>query len=285
MDDVERMLPLYEGKMIHHFDHRWNTFEPDGATREVTLEEKQDSDYSPMPRYWVRESVVMDVLDQVENQTRNLVAFRDICRATDMRTVIATNLPIVAVGHTMPLVLSQATPKHNACLSALLCSFILDFVARQKMGGTHLTYNYFQQLSTIAPKTFETSTLWNSQMILSDWISQNVVELIYIDNDLTDFAISLGFNSAPFRWDPARRAVLRAELDAAFFHLYGITREDVDYIMETFPIVKRHDEGEHGEYRTKRMILEVYDAMAAAMRTGVAFQSALVPGPGQGERA
>src|SRR5690606_163038 len=66
---------------------------------------------------------------------------------------------------------------------------------------------------------------------------------------------------------------------AAFFHLYGITRDDVDYIMETFPIVKRKDEAAHGEYRTKRVILEIYDDMAEAMRTGVPYQTRLAPPP------
>lgn len=71
--------------------------------------------------------------------------------------------------------------------------------------------------------------------------------------------------------------MLRCELDAAFFHLYGIERDDVDYIMETFPIVKRRDEAAHGEYRTKRVILEIYDAMQQAIETGVAYQTRLDP--------
>ena len=69
---------------------------------------------------------------------------------------------------------------------------------------------------------------------------------------------------SPFRWIPERRELIRAELDAAFFHLYGLDRDDVDYIMDTFPIVRRKDEAAHGEYRTKRLILERYDAMAEA---------------------
>lgn len=77
----------------------------------------------------------------------------------------------------------------------------------------------------------------------------------------------------------ARRALLRAELDAAFFHLYGIARDDVDYIMETFPIVRRNDEKAHGEYRTKQLILEVYDAMAEAARTDRAYETRLDPPP------
>jgi len=70
---------------------------------------------------------------------------------------------------------------------------------------------------------------------------------------------------------------LRCELDAAYFHLYGIERDDVDYIMETFPIVKRKDEREFGEFRTKRVILEVFDEMRRAMESGEKYGARLVP--------
>jgi hypothetical protein len=59
----------------------------------------------------------------------------------------------------------------------------------------------------------------------------------------------------------------------------NIERDDVDYIMETFPIVKRKDEQQHGEYRTKRMILEIYDAMAEARRSGSRYQTRPDPPP------
>jgi hypothetical protein len=65
----------------------------------------------------------------------------------------------------------------------------------------------------------------------------------------------------PFRWDEERRAALRAELDALYAHLYGLTREELAYIMDTFPIVRRKDEKQWGEYRTKRLVLENYDAL------------------------
>ena len=77
---------------------------------------------------------------------------------------------------------------------------------------------------------------------------------------------------------------MRAELDAAFFHLYGIERDDVDYIMETFPIVKRKDEQRYGSFRTKELILDVYDAMAEATRAGEPYQTILDPPPGRGFR-
>jgi hypothetical protein len=78
--------------------------------------------------------------------------------------------------------------------------------------------------------------------------------------------------------------LLRAELDAAFFHLYGVSREDTDHILDTFPIVRRKDEAQFGEYRTKRLILEIYDAMQQAMDTGMPYQTILDPPPGHGPR-
>ena len=111
------------------------------------------------------------------------------------------------------------------------------------------------------------------------WILPRVLELTYTAWDLQPFARDCGYDGPPFRWDEARRFLLRCELDAAYFHLYGIARDDVDYIMETFPIVKRKDVATHGEFRTKRVILEIYDAMAAAMQGGPPYQTRLDPPP------
>ena len=97
-------------------------------------------------------------------------------------------------------------------------------------------------------------------------------------------ARDLGDDGPPFRWNEDRRFLCRAELDAAFFHLYGIDCDDVAYIMETFPVVKRKDEKDHCTYRTKDKILEIYDAMTAAKSRGTAYQTELTAPPGQGPR-
>lgn len=89
----------------------------------------------------------------------------------------------------------------------------------------------------------------------------------------------VGDDGPSFRWDPALRFLLRCELDAAFFHLYGLPRDDVDYVMDTFPIVRKNGEKAHVEYRTKRVILEIYDAMAQADASGTAYTTRLDPPP------
>jgi hypothetical protein len=134
------------------------------------------------------------------------------------------------------------------------------------------------------------------------------LELTYTAWDLEPFAQDRGYDGPPFCWDEARRFQLRAELDAAFFHLYLPSnahgdwlpavnespedlarlkesfpepRDAVSYIMDTFPIVRRKDEEKYnGDYRTKRVILEIYDAMQEAIRTGVPYQTPLDPPPG-----
>jgi hypothetical protein len=173
----------------------------------------------------------------------------------------------------------STAPTTSACLYACLCSFPLDYAARQKIGGTSLNYFLGKQFPVLAPSVYAGDTSWCPGTVLRDWLLPRVLELTYTAWDLEPFAKDVGYAGAPFRWDPARRALLRAELDAAFFHLYGIARDDVDYIMETFPIVRRNDERAHGEYRTKRLILEIYDAMAEAARTGRAYETRLDPPP------
>ena len=95
-------------------------------------------------------------------------------------------------------------------------------------------------------------------------IAGRVLELVYTAWDIRAFAQDLGDEGPPFVWDEERRAQLRAQLDAIYFHLYGIERADVEYIMSTFPIVERKDLAAHGAYRTRDLILGYYDAYATA---------------------
>src|SRR5690606_17779349 len=101
-----------------------------------------------------------------------------------------------------------------------------------------------------------------------EFICKRSLELLHTSWETQPIAGEASAGSAPYVWDDERRFWLRTELDALYFHLYGISRDDVDYIMETFPIVKRKDEAEHGCYRTKLAILEVYDEMARCRAEG-----------------
>src|SRR5712691_9610484 len=88
----------------------------------------------------------------------------------------------------------------------------------------------------------------------------------------------------PFRWDEERRMLMRAELDAAYFLLYGLERDEVDHVMDSFEALRRREERQLDEFRSRRLILDRYDAMAEATRNGRAYQTVLDPPPGQGPR-
>ncbi|MCC6776422.1 MAG: N-6 DNA methylase [Hyphomicrobiales bacterium] len=273
-----RYLPLYEAKMIHQFDHRWATY--DGLeTRDLTGCEKADPGAPALPRYWVPDA-------EVDGRLRGrwdrgwLLGWRDITNSPNERTVIASVLPRVGVGNKVPLMLLEGTNITLApALISNLASICYDYAARQKVGGTTLNFFIYRQLPVQPPPTFSSRCPWQTDRALFAWLLPRVLELIYTAWDLEAFAKDCGYGGPPFRWDDERRFLLRCELDAAYFHLYGIARDDVDYIMETFPIVKRRDMAAHGEYRTKRVILEIYDAMAEATRTGEPYQTRLDPPP------
>jgi hypothetical protein len=150
------------------------------------------------------------------------------------------------------------------------------------MGGTSLTYFYLKQFPVLPPSTYVQICASSLSQVLREWIAPRVLELTYTAHDLRGFAEDCGYTGEPFRWDEERRFLLRCELDAAYFHLYGIGREDVDYILDTFPIVRRKDEKAHGEYRTRRVILEIYDEMRRALESGGAYQTRLDPPPANG---
>jgi hypothetical protein len=94
-----------------------------------------------------------------------------------------------------------------------------------------------------------------------------------------------GYIGPPFKWNIDRRFLLRSELDAAFLHLYGIGRDDIFHLLENFHVVKGDDMAAHGEYRTRRVILEIYDEMAEAMATGQPYQTRLDPPPAHPDAA
>jgi len=245
-------LPLYEAKLIHQFDHRWATYDGD-PVRDLTDAEKHDQSCVPLPRYWVAEEEV----DAAINQSQNWhFGVRRFGRSTDERTVILSVVPHVAIGDSATIFVFDkgVSAEKVTALYYGMCSFAFDFTARQKVGGVMINQYILEQLPVLSPN-FYTPVLLN-------YIVPRVLELTYTAWDLQPFAHDLGYDGEPFTWDVDRRFQLRCELDALYFHLYGIARADVDYIMETFPIVKRKDLAEYGTYRTKETILAVYDELA-----------------------
>lgn len=404
----KRYLPLYEGKMFWHFDHRFGTYQ--GQTQaqanqkklpELNPEQHRDPDFLSLPRYWVAEDEVkaripkypeilalaMKVEDEWRDEAVNkvlsywaasywrvagneakakvllaryrrptpgdsnlsdlytwldidkcewlqeryplresdvdfiascqsdpmpiaeellerfsphwFVAFRDVTNSVVVRTSVFSIIPRVAVGHKAPLVFSSQKPIETLPMVSILNSFVFDYIARQSLGGSSMGYFILKQLPVIKPDMLSKATPWAADTTLGKWLFGRVLELCQTAWDVVSISEDCGCVMPPFVWDEDRRFLIRAELDAAFFHLYlggrqqwteegsqalvdyfPSPRHAVEYIMGTFRILKERDEATYGSFKTKDTILEAYDAMAEAIRSGKPYQTRLDPPPG-----
>jgi hypothetical protein len=137
-----------------------------------------------------------------------------------------------------------------------------------------------KQLPVLPPAVYARPCAWSPGETLAEWLRPRVLELVYTAWDLAPAARDLGDSGPPFRWEPERRAQLRAELDAAFFLLYGLTRSQVEFVLGTFPVLRANEEKAFGDYRTARLVLTAYDALVAAQTLGEPYRSPLAPPPG-----
>ncbi len=244
----DRYLPLYESKNMHHYNHRWASYSGDTAEM-ATDHDKRNPQFVIFPRFGVPE---YKVIQKIGHRKSYLLCWRYTARSTDERTMIPAIIPFAGIGNNLPILQSHSHLGSPTILS-IISSFIFDFITRQKV-SVQINFLTVKQLAILPPESFTNITTF---------IKPRVLELTYTAWDLTGFAEDLGYHGPPFRWDDDRRALMRAELDALMFHLYGINRDDVDYIMDTFPIVKRRDRERYdGTYRTKDLILDRYDALA-----------------------
>ena len=271
------MLPLYEGKMGHQFDHHFATFHGIGDDDIIP-----NSDRGPtavvQPRYWIAASVT------AERQARRswgttacLLGHRRVARSTDERTSIATLLPWGPASYgwilsTGPDVTSLAT------LVACFNSFAHDYCLRNALSQASIPQGTSEQIPVPLPTRVFTACAWDARLTVADWVKDRVRELTYTSWDMAPAARDLGDAGPPFVWDAERRAALRAELDGAFFHLYGIDRVDTEYILSTFPVANRRDSD------LAHRVLDAYDRIRTAIESGESFVSILDPPPGHGRR-
>lgn len=296
---AERYTPLYEQNLVHLYNHRFASFRAsDGQVSVDTSQEIEDprlanpSELS-LPRFWVPSDAVRDASDGLLLSPASLIGFRRSVRNTDARTALFFAPP--AVGYGDSVFLLQTSAASPAGLLGALCSFVFDYQARQALGGSNASFFIMKQLPLVAPATLE------GHGALLRLMSGGILELSATADDMSPFSKDLWpeGDGAVFRYDPERRFEIRCELDAAFFHLYLGSPEEwsrtaspellkslpnpraaVEYIMETFPIVKRKDIDAHGHYRTKDRILELYDKLQTCLATDQPFTSSLNPPPG-----
>ena len=267
-------VPLYVGRMIHQFDHRAASVEVNAEnlhnaalSGDISAEQKADPTFVPTPQYWVPESKA-----SFPAGLEWTIAFRDIARATDVRTMIAAAVPSVGLGNKAPAIFPEnvdSDQSNAALLLANLDATVLDFVVRQKAHSTNLNWYIVEQLPVVPPDRYETIRFGHKTA--GEIVREAVLELTYTAHDMVPFARDMGHVDEagkvkpPFPWNEDRRLILRSRLDAVFFHLYGVTdRDDIRYIYSTFPIVEREEKAAYGGvYRSCELCLTWMNALAA----------------------
>jgi hypothetical protein len=267
-------LPLYEAKMVQMYDHRAASVVVDeanwmrqGQTDATTLVQHQNPEYTVKPRWWVEADHVSETLGAAVRPA--YIAYKDVTSPTNTRTMIAALIPHVAVLNSAPLILTDGriTETQQGCLLGNLNSVVLDFVARQKVGGLHLNFFIVEQLPAFAPDFYQRRCAWSKREKLAKWIADRVLKLTCVSHDMKPLAEAAKFKPLIHKWDPGERAELQAELDAAFFLLYGVRREDMEYILSTFNGIRKESEGALPGTTTRERILACYDRFWEAAAT------------------
>ncbi|HIT96634.1 MAG TPA: N-6 DNA methylase [Candidatus Aphodousia faecavium] len=275
----EGYVPLYEGKLFHQFDNRWATFDKVNAKgepveRDVTQTEKEDSTYKIQPRYWVdAQEVSARFIDRKTGASwwnePWMFALRNITRATDERTVICSVLPSkLGLGHSASVLCSKRGEAYRVCLCANLNSLIVEFVARLKQSGANLNNFIVKQLPVLPP------SLYSKEDVA--YIKERVAKLTRTNDEINKLWLT-EYPTYKFQ-KPEERLQIRAELDAYYAHLYGLTRDELRYILDpsdvmgkdfhsvTFPGLKANEKKKFGEYLTQRLVLEAYDNLVKTER-------------------
>ena len=278
--DGREVYPLYEGKMFWHFDHRYGTYENQtekqankGVLPRVPDEMHGAPDYQIQPRYWVDTRLTKETLAE-DAGAPWLFSWRDV--GPSERTFIGTVLPLTAMGHASPYLATEAPAEDALALTAILSSLVVDYAVRQK--SSRMTFFIIEQLPMLERPKLDEAPAWLGEEVRA-WLNNRAIELYYTNWELQGLAESIGRETPPFRWDPSRRRILQAEIDAAVLHLYGLDGEQANWVVDSFPVLRKYEERDHGEFRTKQLVLAAYDAMAKAKASGTAYQTPLSPPP------
>lgn len=274
--------PLYEGKMVQAYDHRAadivlaaaNVFRP-GQGSDLDEQDHADPARQPTPRYWVPAG------EAGWNAPSDwCLAIKDVTSVTNMRTTIATMIPKVGAGHTLPVLFPKKDVDATAhasiapLLLANMNTIAFDYLARQKVHGNHLAWYLLEQLPVISPENYARQLGSKSAIKI---VHDAVLELTYTAHDMAPFARDLGYVDTtgevlpPFAWDEERRFTLRSKLDALYLILYGVwdaenpakSREDINYIYSTFQVLERDEQKVFGRFRSPELALLWINALMA----------------------
>jgi hypothetical protein len=299
-------FPFYEGRMAWLYDHHLNVYDESGVDlREVRTKPPM---LTITPQYYINSTEVQRRLLNKTWKFGWFIGLRRVTNNTNERMIVSAVTPMYAVANSWYVTFLDTNAILSSFILALFCSIPFDYIARNSTGQPSLTYSVIYQLpvpkpssisktllSSIVPRIIELSfTAWDIKAFADDvwkeagdelkatirqqwdensaatggheWTPPNWAE--QPDNPNTP-----GYEGCPlppFKWDEERRAILKAELDAIYAKLYGLTTEELRYILdsqdvygpdfpgETFRVLKEKEIRLYGEYRTKRLVMEAW---------------------------
>lgn len=278
---IKRMRPLVQGRLFHLFDHRFTSFNSEDEAVEPSLSNKSDPNFEVMPKLWVSETYVEAKAARWTHHW--FFVFRNIGRATDIRSFIGSVVPRSGVANSAPIMLIPGNG-NIGIVQPLLSSLAFDYLIRQKLGGTTMNFFIVEQVPVPTPEMISGDCPWDRQHTFGSWISTRASELTYTSYSLSGLAEECSWGEAPFVYDVQRRLHITAELNAGIFHLYALRRDEVVTALDNFSVLAVEEIKLWGEYRSKRLILEMFDAMQTSIDSGRPYCCPINPQPGAGSR-
>ena len=266
-----KWVPLYEGKMVQAFDHRAasivvnlaNVHRP-ARPLPATVDQHRDPNWLPEPQFWISSRATN------LQGTPFLIGLKHVTATTNIRSMIAALIPGVGAGNSLPVLIGTKgfTARTGALIVANLNSILLDYVLRQKVQGQNLNLFILEQLPVVPLLNYDRVSFGSKSA--ADLVRECVLELTYTAQDMAPFAREMGYLDEtaevlpPVSWNEERRLLLRAKLDAVYFHLYGVVdRDEICYVYSTFPIVERQEQATYGTYRSLDLCLAWINALSA----------------------
>lgn len=276
-------FPLYEGRMVGQFDYRAKTYDSGHGNSSIWIERPfGDPAKKIVPQWYVLPSKIPEKLG--DRCSRYRVCFRDVAQPRDVRSLIAALIPAgVICGDKVPT-LDFGWDHDWAYLPwlAVANSFVMDWMARSKLSSPKMSFTLVDSLPFPRPTLKDSWVQRVAPLVLR--LSCTGPEMTAFWNRMADLNLCV---HVPPHETPrhaliheSERMIARAELDAIVaLEVYALSHDELADVLDTFPVVRRRDEEMFGEFYTKRIILEIYDEMAEAIRNGKPYPTRLNPPP------
>jgi hypothetical protein len=268
-DDDPDGVPLYQGSMVSHFDHRSQAYVSGHGRRTVWRDLAFGSpDKLITPQWHLAHEDIPAKLGTRWQEYR--IGFCDIANPLNQRTFMSTIIPPGTVcGHTVPSIIFEP----NDHLVALLWlgvanSLCIDFLVRRKV-TIHMTLSIVDSLPL--PRLWEATTLDKA-------IASRTLRLAATGTEMLSFwqenaaLVDIDVTKTSPAEDPFERERLRVELDVLVARdLFGLNIAEMRYLLdptdilgsdcgfESFGALKRAECRDFGEFRTRRLILEAWE--------------------------